>query len=119
MTDRSRMTIPPPRPGFFTGEPLGDARPTLYALLAVEFEPGKIVYYHLELDRWPGACTINVDRDTLDVAYEPGLERTLYAPCHVEATISGTVVSQDPGYRRPTHAESTATPRTLTTGDPA
>lgn len=82
----------------------GDAEPRLYALLAVEVQPGKIVYYHLELDHVPGACTISIEQDTEALHTAEQLEPIRYTvtePTRIEATISGTVVSDRPDYRPP------------------
>lgn len=99
-----RLTIPRPAP--FTGQPPGiGSEPRLYALLAVEIEPGYIAYYHLELDHFPGACTIEMTRDDDPIYIADQLEPLRYihtAPMHIDATISGTVVSQEQHYRPPT-----------------
>lgn len=104
-----RLEIPNPRRGNgpYTPPPLGgEAR--LYALLAVEIEPGHIFYYHVELDHEPGACTIDIDRNTEDIhvgEYLDPIRRLDLGPIHITATLSGTVVSDRPDYRPPTRAQ--------------
>jgi hypothetical protein len=104
-----RLTIPelPGNPGGpYTPPPIG-GEPRLYALLAVEVKPGHIVYYHLELDHTPGACTIDMDRDVEPIYSAEMLAPIhLFGPMHIEARISGTVVSDQPDYRPPTRAPS-------------
>lgn len=99
-----RLSIPD---GAYGGRPyrppLPGGEPRLYALLAVEAKPRQIVYFHLELDHHPGACTIDLDREAEQVNSFGDLDpvRLLHGPTHVTATISGIVVSNDPGYRPP------------------
>lgn len=67
-------------------------------------KPGHIVYFHLELDHTPGACTIDMERDDPEGLYsfESSIPtRFLHSPMHIDATISGTVVSDRPDYRPP------------------
>lgn len=95
----------------------------MYALLAVEVKPGHIVYYHLELDHEPGACTIDMEREEYDSGILLG--PALFGPWHVTATLSGTVVSDRPDYRPPARTAAATTPAlpaaeppALTNGDP-
>lgn len=111
MTDQwERLVIPNPATGSSPG-----GEPRLYALLAVEVEPKKIVYYHLELDHEPGACVIDMSRDAPDLLDEP-LAHAFYGPWRIRAQISGTVVSDRPDYRPPTRTDSTTGPATLEPG---
>jgi hypothetical protein len=106
---RERIMIPGPfgtAGGPYAPPPLG-GEPRLYALLAVEMKPGHIAYFHLELDHAPDACTIDMERDTEDVSVLGALETCrLYGPTHINATLSGTVVSDRPDYRPPTRTPS-------------
>ena len=90
--------------------PLPGGEPHLYALLAVEVKPGYILYFHLVLDQLPGACTIDIDQDSEPVVSAEYLAPLSYvhtAPAHIQATVSGTVVSRDRDYRPPTRTPST------------
>lgn len=104
-----RLTIPPEPDATarFEMPPINDPQPRLYALLAVEVAPNKIVYYHLELDHTPGACTIDMDREPLDAVADDLLAAQFFGPWHINATISGTVVSDRPDYRPPTRTTTT------------
>lgn len=98
-----RLEIPGPAAGRNQGPPyFGDPQPCLYGLLAVEVAPGKIAYYHLELDYDPGACTIDMDREPRDFITDDLLQPRMFGPWRISATIRGTVVSDRPDYRPPT-----------------
>ena len=101
MTERLSIPAPGDRP--YDVPPIG-GEPRLYALLAVEVKPGMIAYYHLELDHTPGACTIDMDREPLELLHPADVLSPLRpaGSWHVNATISGTVVSDRPDYRPPT-----------------
>lgn len=79
-------------------------------MLAVEVAPQNVVYFHLELDHVPGACTIEMDRDSPEPIYAwEYLEPLAYArpgPTHITATISGTLVSREQHWRPPARADS-------------
>lgn len=105
----SEIRIPDSPRGSYGAPPPGPP-PRLYALLAVEVAPSKIVYYHLELDHHPGACTIQMDRDDDDYPTSADLLdpiRYTFAPWRINATISGTVVSDQPDYRPPARTDAT------------
>jgi hypothetical protein len=109
-----RLMVPGLQPGPYTPPPI--AEPRLYALLAVEVEPGKIVYYHLELDPIPGACTIEAEQDTYEVRSWEYLNPVAYVPrgpMRIHATLSGTVVSDRPDYRPPARTHATVDQRAL------
>jgi hypothetical protein len=84
-------------------------------------KPGYIAYFHLELDHTPGACTVDMthDTDTVHAADFAEPLRYISAGCtHIEAHISGTVVSERPDYRPPARTRATAgAPATLTSGE--
>jgi len=108
VTVTERLTIPPATP--YTVPPINDTQPRLYALLAVEVAPGKIVYYHLELDHEPGACTIDMDREPTDTVSDDLFSQQFYGPWHINATVSGTVVSDRPAYRPPNRTTAVQQP---------
>lgn len=106
-----RLTVPATdgRAGPYDVPPINSGQPRLYALLAVEVEPGKIVYFHLELDHVPGACTIELDQDTEEIHSWKHLDPIAYAPrgpMRIHATLTGTVVSDRPDYRPPTRTNT-------------
>jgi hypothetical protein len=114
----TRLSIPPDDRDY-PSAPDG-SHPRLYGLLAVEVEPGRIAYYHLELDHCPAACVIEMERDTADIhAWDSAkpLRSLDLGPTRIRATISGTVVSDRPNYRPPARTDAHIGPPTaLTTG---
>jgi hypothetical protein len=98
--------------------PVDDGESRLYALLAVEVKPGHIAYFHLELDHTPGACTITMDREEEPdvVGLLDSLRYRAAAPIHIQASISGTCVSQEQDYRPPARTEATVG-RALSSGN--
>lgn len=109
-----RLEIPGPTIGRNQGPPyFGDPQPRLYGLLAVEVAPGKIVYYHLELDHEPGACTIDMNREPVDAVTADPLQPQFYGPWRINATIRGTVVSDQPDYRPPARTRATVGPQQI------
>jgi hypothetical protein len=105
------------RSGPYDVPPINSGVPRLYALLAVEVAPNKIAYYHLELDHAPDACVIDMERNAPEVTVVGDFLSPIreFGPWHINARISGTVVSDRPDYRPPTRTGSHV-PHTLPPG---